>query len=311
MLNISANNYIDVFGFHIYYYALCIMGGIIACALLAIPLFKRRGVSADIIMDCLIAIVPLSIIFARTWYVVCDLDEFFRDGEMLFSTYENGWTIPKFLDIRGGGMAIHGGVLGGAIGLLIVSLIKKIPLGRLCDVGAALLPLGQAVGRWGNFFNQEVFGNVVTEPSLQFFPYAVYIERLGEWHVALFFFEMVANLIVFALLYTFLMRYKGRRNWYVAALYFIFYGTIRAIMEPMRDQEFNMGSEFLGLPMMSWFSIIVIIGGVALFTTLLIFDIKEKNYWWKELFEKKVRPENAAAKGEAEAAQPELDNDEE
>ena len=295
MNDFLAVNYIDVFGFHIYYYALCIIGGIVACGLSAIPLFRRRNLDPEIILDIMIAIIPLAIVFARTWYVVCDLDEYFVNGKMLFTTTESGFSFPRFLDIRGGGMAIHGGILGGAIGLLIVSLIKKIPFGKLCDIGAAMLPLGQAIGRWGNYFNQEVYGKVVTDPSLQFFPLSVYIERAGEWHVALFFIEMMANLIVFALLYTFLMKYKGRRNWYVASLYFMFYGVIRAVMEPMRDTEYNMGRVFLGLPMMTWFSVLLIAGGVALFTTLLVLDIKEKNYWWKDLFKKRENKEKAPA----------------
>ena len=281
------NNSFRLFGIEIYYYALCIVGGMILSAALAIPLIKRRGLSADILMDVLIAVIPLAIIGARTWYVVCDLDEFFRDGEMLYTTFDNGWKIPKFLDFRGGGLAIHGGILGGAIAIFIVALIKKVPAGKIFDFAAPVLPLGQAIGRWGNFFNQEVYGKVVLDPKLQFFPYAVYIESSGKWHVALFFFEMLANLIVFAILYAFMMRYKGKRNWYAMGLYLFFYGVIRAIMEPLRDTDFNMGNEFWGLPMMSWVSMLIALGGLALVTTLLVLDIRDKNYWWKDLFKKK------------------------
>lgn len=281
------NDSFKIFGIEIYYYALCVVGGMLISALVAIPLVKRRGLSAEILIDVLIALIPLAIIGARVWYVVCDLDEFFRDGEILYTTTDYGWKIPRFLDLRGGGLAIHGGIVGGAIAIFIVALIKKVPAGKIFDFAAPVLPLGQAIGRWGNFFNQEVYGKVVLDPNLQFFPYAVYIEESGDWHLALFFYEMVLNLIVFALLYTFMMKYKGKRNWYAFGLYLIFYGIIRAIMEPLRDTEFNMGNAFGGLPMMSWVSMLIALGGLALFSTMLILDIRDKNYWWKDLFKKK------------------------
>ena len=270
MNDILMKNYFTVFGLNIYYYAICIVSGILFAAFAAIPLFKRRGFTTDLLLDVLIAIVPCSIVFARLWYVLFDLDEF-------HSFYD-------VINLRSGGMAIYGGVLGGAVGLLLVSLIKKASFGRLCDIGAAMLPLGQAIGRLGNYFNQEVYGKAVLEPSLQHFPYAVFIEETGLWHRALFFYELVANAIVFIILYTLILNYKGRRNGYFVALYFFAYGLIRSIMEPMREETFNMGSPILGLPLMSWVGILICLSGAVYFTVLLILDIREKNYWWKDTF---------------------------
>ena len=262
------------------WYGIIIVLGIITAFLYAHMRSKEFGVSFDDLLDVALYTVIAGIVGARIYYVLSKLD-----------SYTNFWDVFKIWE---GGIAIYGAIIGGGLALFIVSRIKKLDIPSMFDAVAPGVMIAQAIGRWGNFFNQEVFGKVVSEPSLQFFPYAVYIERLGEWHVALFFFEMVANLIVFALLFSFLMNYKGRRNWYAVSAYFIAYGTIRAIMEPMRDTEFNMGSLILGLPIMSWFSILVIAGGAAILSTLLVLDIKEKNYWWKDLFKKKEKPAETA-----------------
>lgn len=275
--------------FKLYYYALCILSGFLSCAILAVPLFKKRGFKPDILLDLFIAVIPCSIILARAWYVIFDWSSFFaKDGTMYVSQVSIfGLTIdefPKFLNIREGGMAIHGGVCGGALGLFIVSKIKKIKFSALGDLGAALLPLGQAVGRLGNFFNQEVYGAVTTQT---WFPYATFIEADGKYHVALCFHEMIFDFLLFLALYFFLFKYNGKRSGYTMALYFMGYGLIRACMEPMRQESFNMGVQILGMPTMFWVSVLVFLGGVALLTTLIVLDRKDGNFWWKDFFKKK------------------------
>ena len=286
MEQLLLHNYIEIGTFKIYYYAICIVTGFLACAMFAIPLFKKRGFEKDLIMDLLIAVIPCSIVLARLWYVLMDIDEFMTDGAFDFL---------KAINIRTGGMAIHGGVCGGALGLFIVGKIKKIKFSALGDMGAALLPLGQGVGRLGNFFNQEVYGGVVP-PDKAWFPYATFIEADGNYHVALCFHEMFFNLLLFALIYVFLFNYKGKRNAYAISAYFIGYGAIRAAMEPQRASQYNMGELILGMPTMFWLSLVVIAGGIAILTVNIVRDVKEKNYWWKtffDAFKKKKEPETA------------------
>ena len=275
------NNYFSIGGIKIYYYAFCIVGGIMIAAFSAIPLFKRRGYNADILLDILIAIIPCSIIFARLWYVIFDLEQFTSN------TKDFGEFLLKVVNTREGGMAIYGGVLGGALGLFIVSKVKKIPFGKLGDVGACMLPLGQAIGRLGNFFNQEVYGGVISDPNMQRFPFAVFIEADGKFHAALCFEEMFFNLIVFGLLYFFMFNYKGRRNGYAIGAYFFFYGLIRAIMEPQRETRYNMGSTVLGLPAMTWFSIMLLLSGIAIVVVLVLLDRRDNELWWKTFFKSK------------------------
>ena len=111
--------------------------------------------------------LPIANICARISYVVFEWEQ-----------YSGNFT--KVISIWEGGLAIYGGVIGGIIAAIIFSKRSHFPFFRLVDMVVPSLILGQAIGRWGNFVNQEAFGNLVTNPNLQFFPYAVFIERLEE-----------------------------------------------------------------------------------------------------------------------------------
>ena len=105
------------------------------------------------------------------------------------------------IKIWNGGLAIYGGVIGGFLTACVFCKRKNIPLLKFLDIAVPSLVLGQAIGRWGNFVNQEAFGNLVANPNLQFFPYAVYIDALQEWHQATFFYESMWDFAVFGLLF--------------------------------------------------------------------------------------------------------------
>ncbi len=224
---------LNLFGeeFPVYFYGMAIVFGIIACCIFAVPLFKKRGEKPDFILDLMICIVPIAVIMSRVWYVLFALDEFIDAPEGFFKAA---------ISIRDGGLAIYGGVLGGAIGIIIACKIHKVPIGKVMDFGGTLLPLGQLIGRWGNFFNQEVYGQEITNPKFQFFPVGVEIGTPGKWYQALFLYEGFLNLIVFITLYTLMLKYKGKSNGYFAAAYLFSYGLIRGILETFRQSEFNL-----------------------------------------------------------------------
>ena len=255
----KSHNYIEIFGFQIYYYAIAITTGMLACVLLAIPLFKKRGVKTDLLLDLMIGIIPCAIILARLVYVLFDINSFH--------------SFKEVIDIRSGGLAIYGGVAGGALGIFIVCKIHKLHVGKIFDFGAVMLPLGQAIGRWGNYFNQEVYGMV--DPNNTGFPVSVFIQDTGKFHYALFFWESAANIILFALLYWFLFKYRGKRNGYATGLYFLGYGIIRAIMEPMRDAEFNLPlfgiEELKGMEVVA---VVMIVAGTAIVLYNYFADLK-------------------------------------
>ncbi len=254
-------NHISLFGkFDVYFYAIAIVTGMILCCVFAVPLFKRRGENPELILDLMIGIVPLAIIGARLWYVLFDITHFHSFFDVI--------------NIRDGGLAIYGGVAGGALGIFIVCKIKKISIIKIFDFGATMLPLGQAIGRWGNFFNQEVYGQQITDPSLQFFPLAVEIDLGGsvKWYQALFFYESILNLIAFIGLYLFLYKRKGTTNGYSVGYYFIAYGIIRGILENFRQSEYNLPLFGLKIKAMVIVSVILVLAGAAIIVSLLFKD---------------------------------------
>ncbi|MBO5713467.1 MAG: prolipoprotein diacylglyceryl transferase, partial [Clostridia bacterium] len=135
--------------------------------------------------------------------------------------------------------------------------------------GCVLLPLGQMMGRWGNFFNQEVYGAATTAT----FPFGVYIAAEGEWRVALFFIEGVLNFIMFAIMYIWYFKAQPKTKGYFVSTYFIGYGLIRLILEPFRDPKFNL--MVLGIRSQVLTSVLVIMAGVAILIIKLIKDYPE------------------------------------
>lgn len=248
------NRSFEIFGMEIYYYAVMIVIGIICAFVVVALLFKRRNISVDWTVDLLLCILPLGIIGARTFYVVTDP-----------STNITEW----FTGFRDGGLSIIGGVIGGAIGVVVFCLIHKINFLRVAD---CLLPgviLAQGIGRWGNFFNQEVYGAVVENVSAQWFPFAVFIEDTQTWHYAFFFYESIANFIIFGLLFALMWNFKKKPHGLSMSGYFFGYGLVRSIMEPLRDSEFILGSK---VPISQVFAILMCVGGALLAIGLIAYN---------------------------------------
>ncbi|MEX1308388.1 MAG: prolipoprotein diacylglyceryl transferase [Eubacteriales bacterium] len=218
-----------IMGKDIYWY-----GVIIACALLigmalAMIEAKKRGYTAEVVLDFLIIAVPLAVIGARAYYVIFN-----------YSQYQGDFI--KMIAVWDGGIAIYGAVIGGAVAALFMRWFRKFPALTLLDICAPSLVLGQALGRWGNFINQEAYGNPVLNPNWQFFPYAVYIDtpkmagQLAGYYMATFFYEFAWNLIVFGVLMIFL---KGLRKYRgaVFAAYVTLYGIGRFFIEGLRTDS--------------------------------------------------------------------------
>ena len=135
----------SVFGFDIAFYGLIIGIGVMLGILLAAHDYKVMGRDPDIIWDFMIYAVIFAVIGARLYYVVFEWDKY-KDN------------LLSILNIRQGGLAIYGGVIAGAATLFIYSRLKKQKALQIGDSGVLGLILGQAIGRWGNFMNREVFG---------------------------------------------------------------------------------------------------------------------------------------------------------
>ena len=175
---------------------------------------KRMGLPREISVDFALAVLPAAVIGARLYYVAFQWP-LYADHPL------------RVLYIWEGGLAIYGGVIGGAISALIFSKAKKIPFGALADLVAPALILGQAIGRWGNYFNGEAYGQLITQPVLQRFPFAVFVD--GGWHMATFFYESAWDFAGFWLLWRLRGKTTARGN--VFFLYLVWYGLGRAVIE--------------------------------------------------------------------------------
>ena len=141
----NVGQFIDIFGFEIAYYGMIIGTGVIAGILLAAYLAKKTGQNPDTYYDLAIYEVIFSIIGARLYYVIFSWDVYKDDLLSIFN-------------LREGGLAIYGAVIAAVITAIVYAKTKKISFWVLADTGAPALILGQILGRWGNFFNREAFG---------------------------------------------------------------------------------------------------------------------------------------------------------
>lgn len=241
-------NLFGIESLNIAWYGVIIGIGLLLGILLACQESKRQNLKSDIIYDFLFLALPIAIICARIYYVA-------------FEWKQYAGVFMEIIAIWEGGLAIYGGVIGGFIAAIIFSKRNRFPFLQLIDMVVPSLILGQAIGRWGNFMNQEAFGSLVTKPNLQFFPFAVFIERLGEWYQATFFYESMWNLCVFAVLIYF--RKKTKFNGQLLATYFIGYGLGRFWIEGLRTDSLYL---FPGFRISQAVSLVLIIAGIVMIT---------------------------------------------
>ena len=250
---------ITVFGFKIYAYAIIIVVGMILAFLVISLLFKRRNMSADLFLTFFCVCLPIAIITTRLFYCITD-----------------GLPVSEWFDIesiRSGGLSIVGGILGGATSVAVVAWVKKVNFFRVGDCVVVGLLLAQAIGRWGNFANQEVYGAVVENQALQFFPIAVYIESTGEYHYAFFFYESMVTLTAAILMFINAWKNGKKPNGVNSACYFIVYGLTRSIMEPLRDPQYILGH---GVPWSLVMSICMLVFGLGLLFTVLYINKRKE-----------------------------------
>ena len=262
-------------GLNITWYGVIIASGMLLGILLASTRAKRRGWKSDLVLDFILLAIPLAVIGARLYYVAFEWEQYAQN-------------LIKVFAINEGGLAIYGAVIGGFLAAFLFSRAAKFPFLKLIDLVIPSLILGQAIGRWGNFINQEAFGALVTNPQLQFFPLAVYIQSLGEWHQATFFYESFCNSIL--LVVTLLIARKGVKDGTLLATYFIGYGTIRAIIEGLRTDSLYL---FGNIRVSQVLSAVLVLVGIAMLILIKKGILKTKTYDGKYCV---IRPEESEEK---------------
>lgn len=229
------NVLVQIGGFRIYWY-----GFIIACGLLLALLFgfrnaRRFGINTDRMTDVIIVAVICGVVGARAYYVI-------------FSPYHYT-SLWQMINLRDGGLAIYGGIIGGFLGGLLMCRARKVPVLPMFDVAAMGYLIGQGIGRWGNFFNQEAFGINTTLPwgmySASTHNYLMSVRgTLAQQGVTVdpslpvhptFLYESLWCLLGFLLLRLYM---KHRRfNGEIFLFYIIWYGTGRFFFEGLRTDS--------------------------------------------------------------------------
>ena len=215
-------------GFDISWYCRLIGTGMMLGRLMANYNCKWREVNYDNLLDIVLISIPIGIIGARLYYVIFEFDN-----------YKN--NIIDAFNIRNGGLAIHGGLIFALGTALIYTKIKKLPFIKFADVAAPSIILAQALGRWGNFFNQEAHGDPVSYEFIKHFP--MFIQKgmhiNGLFYNPTFLYESTWNLMVFIILMVILR--KSKKSGIVFFTYIGLYSIGRFIIEGMRTDSLMLG----------------------------------------------------------------------
>jgi phosphatidylglycerol:prolipoprotein diacylglycerol transferase len=226
------------------FYGIIIVFGAIVAGYIAALEVRRRGDDPDIVWDGLIWVILAGIIGARLYHV------FSTPNGCTTSVPYCGWPWYQnhpadiILGIREGGLGIFGAVLGGGIGLIFYARRRGLSFLKYLDIAAPPLLLGQAIGRWGNFINQELYGPPTDLPwgisidaahrSYQYVDLARYPEATTRFH-PLFLYESMLNLLGFVVLIVASRRFKDRlKEGDLILLYFIWYPIVRIFVESYR-----------------------------------------------------------------------------
>lgn len=216
-LELNPPSYFNIGSFSVHFYGVIIAFGLILAVAYGLRRRKTFGFSEDDILDGVLCIVPFAIICARLYYCVFEWDMYKHDPISILYIWE-------------GGLAIYGGVIGAAIGMIVYAKVKKINLFALLDLVSLGFLIGQSIGRWGNFMNREAFG-AATESFLRM---GLFNTRTGafEYYHPTFLYESVWNAIGFVLLHN--LTKKRQYDGQIALGYVAWYGLGRAYIEGLR-----------------------------------------------------------------------------
>jgi len=227
----------EIFGIGIRWYGIFMATAICLGSIIVIKGSKRLGYEENDIIDLLLWAVPSGVIGARLYYVAFEWQQYQGD-------------IMKIINIRNGGMAIHGAIIGGVIAGYLFCKRRKIDFWKLLDLAAPAIILGQAIGRWGNYVNQEAHGGPTD------LPWGIMVDGV-KVHPT-FLYESIWNVLVFGFLLFFSKKKKS--NGEVFGMYMIGYSIGRFFIEGLRTDSLM----FLGLRMAQMISLALIVLGVVL-----------------------------------------------
>lgn len=232
----------SIFGIDIMWYGILISAGVLLGVLIALKECKRIGFKEEDLLDFLLIAIPAGIVGARAYYVMFSWDYYSKN-------------LSQIINIRNGGLAIHGALLAGVIVSVIFCKMRKINPLQILDILMPSVALGQSIGRWGNFINQEAHGGPTD------LPWGIMVDGV-KVHPT-FLYESIINLLVFIFLMWY-ARKKKKNEGEVFALYLILYSVGRFFVEGLRTDSLM----FIGLRVAQLISAASILLGIAMFAYL-------------------------------------------
>ena len=228
--------FFSIGGINIYWYSILMIAAIYIGYLLAIKEARRVGIGSSFMSDLIFYMIPIGVIGARIYYVIFDF-EYFKDN------------LLDIIKIWEGGIAIYGAVIAGFFFLVYYARKRGQPIFKTTDVIVPSLILGQAIGRWGNFFNGEVYGKEVSLAFLENLHLPQFIidgmKINGVYYEPTFLYESLWCIGGFIILLIIRYLFKKNKVGTLTSLYFIWYGIGRFFFEGMRDETYSlMISEF-------------------------------------------------------------------
>ena len=213
----------------VHWYGLLIGAGIMLALLTTYLLSERSALQTDKVMDGCIYMLPIAFLGARAYYVLFNLSYYLEKPSEIIKVWH-------------GGLAIHGGVIAAIVFLVIYARRAKMDPLALLDLLAPGVILAQAIGRWGNFINQEAHGGVVSETFIRHFPEFIARGMLidGNFYHPTFLYESGWNLVVFLILMVLSLR-RGLAPGRILAGYLVLYSLGRFFIESLRTDSLMLG----------------------------------------------------------------------
>jgi phosphatidylglycerol:prolipoprotein diacylglycerol transferase len=227
----------NIFGVDVMWYGVLMALSIFVASFIALKEAKRNNFNEDDVLNILICGIPVGIIGARTYYVIFNWSYYHANPNQI-------------LNLRGGGLAIHGALIGGILAGYIYTRIKKISFLKAADIILIGAPLAQAIGRWGNFINGEAHGGPTN------LPWGIMVDGV-KVHPT-FLYESIWNICVF--IFLMILRKKKKYDGQIVINYIILYSVGRFFIEGLRTDSLMFGP----IRMAQLVSLVCIIFGVGL-----------------------------------------------
>lgn len=264
----------EVFGFEVRWYGILIALGVaLAITFIIIGSKRYKIYNEDRLFGMLIGMLIFGFIGARLYYVLFNLGD-----------YNSFFDV---INVRSGGLAFHGGIIAGAIAIIVYGRWKKLDTLRYLDIIGVATLLGQGIGRWGNFFNQEAHGGMVTEEFISNFPKFIQegMNINGIYYNPTFLYESISDILWFVVLGFLLLRFTNNRKGTFLALAVIANSFTRAIVENLRTDSLMLGEIRVAVLV----SILAMVGSIGFLIYIYSKDKEEEVVYEVEAVKKKKK----------------------